>query len=149
MPQGTQNELSESELRDRIEALKAKNEQLRTNTVSRRYLLRAAGVGSLATASLIGASGTAYAQSGTLPASSAPPLTKVVCGQLALTPRSSRLSSAVDGTVAYVIRELSQTSGIEEIGFSSGRFEASDITELGFVSGGDSLSRVGGIGWGT
>ena len=92
---------TKEELKARIEALEAENERLRQSTTRRAIIGGAgAGVGLLSVPLLFG-SASAQSTSGTLPAPSDPPLTRLRADRVVLNPRSSALSSPTDGTITY------------------------------------------------
>ena len=92
---------TKEELKARIEELEEKNQRLRQSTTRRAIIGGAgAGVGLLSVPLLFG-SASAQSTSGVVPASSDPPLTRLLADRVVLSPRSSALSSPADGTVTY------------------------------------------------
>jgi len=99
---------TKADLKERIETLEsdkreleAENQRLRQSTTRRAIIGGAgAGVGLLSVPLLFG-SATAQSTSGTLPAPSDPPLTKLRADRVVLNPRSSALSSPTDVTITW------------------------------------------------
>ena len=79
----------------------AREKHDRQQSTTRRQLLRASAVAGAGAISLSAATGSASAQSGTLPVSSDDPLLKIRADRMVLVPRTSDVSSPSDGTLTY------------------------------------------------
>ena len=79
----------------------ARKEHDRQQSTTRRQLIRGAAVAGAGAISLTAATGSAAAQSGTLPVSSDDPLLKIRADRMVLVPRTSDVSSPADGTTWY------------------------------------------------
>ena len=95
------DEPTKAELKERIEELEAENQRLRSST-TRRALIGGAGAGvGLLSVPLLFGSASAQSTTGVVPASSDPPLTRLLADRVVLNPRSSALSSPADGTITW------------------------------------------------
>jgi hypothetical protein len=79
----------------------AREKHDRQKSTTRRQLIRGAAVAGAGAISLTAATGSAAAQSGTLPVSSDDPLLKIRADRLVVVPRTSDVSSPADGTITY------------------------------------------------